>query len=216
MAFVNPNKPAGLSPLRYWRAAKYDGKVGSYAIKASNTSAFYPGDLVTLATGGSAQGLPYLALATAGSGNAVGVVVAVGLLPYGPFINPNNLAVTARPAAAQATDWFAAVSDDPDIVYEIQEGGAGTNLTPTTALTKNANILYAAPGTGVAVSGTTLNNASVTTSNGAATDLKIIRFVQRVDNQFVTTPATGGGAQKWEVMLNGNFYRLIPTGTAGI
>jgi hypothetical protein len=209
MAFVNPNKPAGLSPLRYLRGAKYDGKVGAYAIKASNTSAFYPGDLVTIATGGSAGGLPYLALATAGSANAVGVIVSVGLLPYGPYINPNNLAVTARPAAAQSVDWFAAVSDDPDIVYEIQEGGSGTNLTPTTALIKNANILYAAPGTGVAVSGTTLNNGALTTT--AANDLKIIRFVQRPDNQFVTTPATGGGAQKWEVLLNGYFYRPVTT-----
>lgn len=212
MAFVNPNKPAGLSPLRYLRGAKYDGKVESYAITAANTNPFFVGDLVTVATGGSPLGIPNITLATAGAANAIGVIVAVGLLPYGPYINVNNLALVNRPSGAQAQIYYAAVSVDPDIIYEIQEGGAGTNLTPATALTKNANILYAAPGTGVNVSGTVLNNGALTTT--AANDLKILKFVQRPDNQFVTTPATGGGSQKWEVILNGSFYR--PATTVGI
>lgn len=214
MAFVNPNKPAGLSPLRYLNSAKYDGKVNTYAITAANTNPFYVGDLVSLATGGSPLGIPNITLTAAGSNPAIGVVVAVGLLPYGPYINTNDLSKTARPTGAQTQIYYAAVSDDPNIVYEIQEGGAVTNLTPATALSKNASIVYAAPAAGVFVSGTQLDGNTVSTAT-ATLNLKILKFVQRIDNNFVTVPATGGGGQKWEVIINNHTYGR-GTGTVGI
>jgi hypothetical protein len=216
MAFVNPSKPAGLSPVRYLNGAKYDGKGNVYSIAASDTNPYFPGDLVIPTNTGDANGIPGVTLATAGN-TAVGVVVAVGTLlgtgylaPGGPYINPNNLNIVNRPSGAQSTVYYALVSDDPNIIYEIQEGGAGTNLT-TAACNNNANIVYAAPATGVNVSGTQLNNASVATT--ATLNLKILRLAQRVDNHFVTSPATGGGAQKWEVIINNHVYRA---GTLGI
>lgn len=214
MAFVNPNRPSGLSPLRYLNSAKYDGKVNTYAIAAAVTTPFYPGDLVSLATGGSPLGIPNLALTAAGSNPAIGVIVAVGLQAFGPYINPNNLALTSRPTGAQAVIYYAAVSDDPNIVYEIQEGGVATNLTPATALSKNASIVYALPAAGVVVSGTQLDNNTV--AAGTATlNLKILKFVQRIDNNFVIVPAAGGGSQKWEVIINNHTYGR-GTGTIGI
>lgn len=216
MAFVNPSKPAGLSPVRYLNGAKYDGKVNVYSIAAADTNPYFPGDLVVPTATGDANGIPGVTLATAGN-PAVGVIVAVGtlpgtgyLVPGGPYINVNNLNIVNRPTGAQTTVYYAAVSDDPNIIYEIQEGGVGTNLT-TGACNNNANILYAAPATGVNVSGTTLNNGSVATT--ATLNLKILRLAQRIDNHFVTSPATGGGAQKWDVIINNHVYR---GGTTGI
>ena len=216
MAFVNPNKPSGLSPVRYLNGAKYDGKGQMYCVLAADTNAYYPGDLVTpSASGGDSNGVPAVTLATAGN-VAVGVIVAIGTLygtgylpPGGPYINALNLNVVSRPSGAQTSNYYALVSDDPNIIYEIQEGGSGTNLT-TAAINNNANILYAAPATGVNVSGTTLNNASVTTTS--TLNLKILRLVQRIDNHFLTSPATGGAAQKWEVIINSHVYRAGTTG----
>lgn len=215
MAFVNPSKPAGLSPKRYLNGAKYDGKGQVYSIAAADTNPYFPGDLVTPTATGDANGIPGITLATAGN-VAVGVVVAVGtnptlgwLPPGGPYINPNNLNIVNRPSGAQATVYYAFISDDPNIIYEIQESGAGTNLT-TAACNNNGNILYAAPAAGVNVSGTTLNNVGVTTT--ATLNLKILRLCQRIDNHFVTNPATGGGAQKWEVLINNHVYRAGTTG----
>lgn len=210
--WVNPNKPAGLSPVRYLNGAKYDGKVNVYCILAANTNPFFQGDLVVLATGGDANGIPAITLATAGSNPAVGVVVAVGTLNSGPYANPNNLNIVNRPTGAQSVNYYAAVSDDPNIIYEIQEGGTGTNLTATTGTNKNASIVYAAPATGVNVSGTMLDNGTAATT--ATLNLKILRLSQRIDNHFVTSPATGGGYQKWEVLINNHQYR--GTGTAGV
>ena len=216
MAFVNPSKPAGLSPLRYLNSAKYDGKGQMYSIAAADTNPYFPGDLVTPTATGDSNGIPGITIATAGN-PAVGVIVAVGtllatgyLVPGGPYINANNLSLVNRPSGAQASVYYALVADDPNIIYEIQEGGAGTNLT-TAACNNNANIVYAAPATGVNVSGTQLNNATVATT--ITLNLKILRLVQRIDNHFVTSPATGGGAQKWEVIINNHVYR---GGTLGI
>jgi hypothetical protein len=210
MAFVNPNKPAGLSPIKYLSGANYDGKGQLYSILAAVTSAFYVGDLVDLAAGGDSNGIPAIALATAGSLFHVGVIVAIGAVPQGgPYINVANMGSTInRPSGAQPQNYYALVSDDPNIIYEIQEGGTGTNLAPGT-FTGNTNILYAAPAAGVFVSGTTLQNNPAPTTT-ATLDLKVLRLAQRIDNHFVTNPATGGGAQKWEVLINNHQFASRP------
>lgn len=210
MPFVNPSKPSGLSPVRYLNSANYDGKASLYAILAANTNPFFVGDLVKLvqggaATAGSASGVPAITLSAANdAGGHLGAIIAVGILPVGPagpgggYFNPNDLSKTSRPSGAQTQDYYALVSDDPNIVYEIQEGGAGTNLTQA-ACGRAARILYSAPATGVSVSGTTLDNANAALA--ANTDLLVLSLAQRVDNHFVTSPATGGGGQKWWVLI---------------
>jgi hypothetical protein len=188
-----------------------------YCVLAADTNPYYPGDLVVQAAGGGdTNGVPAVTLATAGN-PAVGVVIAIGTLqgtgylaPGGPYVNTANLNLVNRPSGAQTTNYYAIVADDPNIIFEIQEGGSGTNLTQT-AIGNNGNIVYAAPATGVNVSGTQLNNVGVTTTS--TLNLKILRLAQRVDNHFVTSPATGGGAQKWEVLINNHLYR---SGTTGI
>jgi hypothetical protein len=222
MAFVNISKPSGLSPVEYINGAKWDGKVRMYYIAPADTNAYWPGDLVTLANAGDpATGIAGITLATAGN-VAVGVVQAIGVGNNqvgasgfgggagGPYINANNLAAVSRASGAQPIAYYAAVIDDPNVIFEIQEGGAGTNLTYS-AIGNNANIVYAAPATGVVVSGTTLNNASVATT--ATLNLQILSLAQRIDNHFVTSPATGGGGQKWWVRINNHQFRA---GTAGV
>src|SRR5260221_3232996 len=177
MAFVNPSKPAGLSPVRYLNGAKYDGKVQSYSILAANTNPFYIGDIVALVSGGGAtaadaNGIPAITLATTGN-LTLGAIVAVGILPPGASMaNPNNLNITNRPTGAQPQNYYAMVSDDPNIIYEIQEGGAGTNFTGN-VVGRYSPFIYAAPATGVSVSGTQLNNA---TTQAAPSDLLIMRL----------------------------------------
>lgn len=201
---ANISKPAGLSPVRYLNGAKYDGKGQIYSILAADTNPYYVGDLVKLVGGGTsaagdAQGIPAVTLSSAGNGG-IGAIVAIGTNRFGSYANPNDLSKNFRPTGAQSVNYYALVSDDPNIIYEIQEGGAGTNLT-TAACSRNANIVYAAPATGVYVSGTQLNNATVATT--ATLDLRILRLAPRyqTDNQFFTTPSTGGAGQKWWVMI---------------
>lgn len=206
---TNPNKPAGLNPVYYLNGAKYDGKGQMYCVLAADTNPYYVGDIVTLEAGGDGKGIPAITLATAGTAAILGAIVAIGSMPVtgpigGPYINPNNLAQNYRPSGSQPTNYYALVSDDPMIVYEIQEGGTGTNLT-TAAINQNANFVYAAPATGTYVSGTQLNNATVTTTN--TLPFQILRLAQRADNAFSTSPATGGAAQKWWVRINNHWWK---------
>lgn len=229
--FNNPSKPAGLSPVASILASAmgFNGQGTLYAIAPGDTGGFWPGDLVvpgttagtTFGVGFDPNGIPIITKYVAGSTNPlVGVVQAVGIDPTGSqFINPNILGGAAanypfagpgganyRPAAAQSVYFYALVIDDPFVVYEIQEGGAGTNLT-NAPVHWNFDVVVANPATiGVtAQSGTVLNNASGNTT--ATLPLRLRSLVQRPDNGFTTVPATGGGGQKWLVTLNNHILR---------
>lgn len=207
MAFVNPNKPSGLSPVATLSGSNWTGKGRVYAIPTSDTTQnYFPGDLVSRVAGGDVNGLPLCTLTAAGA-TAVGVIQSIGTQPTGPYADPNNLSLIYAPLTKTKV-YYAFVLDDPNIIYEIQEGGAGTNLA-TGIVGLNANILLGAASTaaspGVFVSQTTLtNNAAPTTTS--TLNLKILSLAQRVDNHFVTSPATGG-AQKWWVLINNHSFR---------
>lgn len=199
---ANANRPTGLSPVKYLGGADWDGKVNIYQIAAANTDPFYPGDLVDLSgDGDTVRGIPGIALATAGN-PAVGVLLSVGVNPdSGPYINPNDLSLTYAPAT-KTQQYYAAVVDDPNVIFEIQELGTGTQLT-SAAIGLNANIVYAAPATGVKYSGTMLDNATEATTS--TLNLKLLGLQRRLDNAF-------GAYAKWLCLINNHRYRAGITG----
>jgi hypothetical protein len=216
VAFTNVSKPAGLSPISNLTGGLWNGQVNLYTILAADTNAYYPGDLVKLTGSGDPGGVPGITIAAAGN-QSIGPVVAIGLSSNtgggagGPIINPNQLQQTWRPSGAQTVNYYALVADDPTQIFEIQEGGANTNLTQAN-IGEYCSIVYAAPGTGVYVSGTQINNATVNASP-TGLQLKLLRLAQRADNHFVTSPATGGGGQKWWVRIVAHSYgNIAPTG----
>lgn len=215
MAF--PNKPAGLSPVEFLSGATWNGQGHLYAIPEADTAGYWVGDVVmpgtsaggTFGAGGDSQGIQYVTKYTEASADPVlGVIVAIGTDPTGSqYIQPNNLALNYRPAAAQSQVFYALVVDDPNVIYEVQEGGTGTNLT-SAVIGYYCDLLVAAPATVgvVAVSGTQLDNTS-TSDSTTTLPVKLLGLVQRSDNGFTTSPSTGGGGQKWRVILNNHFYR---------
>ncbi len=218
MAFVNPNKPAGLSLKGGLLGYNWTGKGHLYCIPSTDsTYNYFQGDLVSLtAGGGDTNGIPYISLTAAGAA-AVGVIQAVGASPAlalaavaGPYIDPNNLSLVYAPIT-KTKNYYALVIDDPFAVFEIQEGSstATTNLTAA-AVSLNANIALAAASTNATVtsvySQTYLDNHTAPTTTSTF-NLKILRLTQRIDNHFVTSPPTGGGYQKWDVMINNHQFR---------
>jgi len=185
---ANQNAPAGLAPAMYRNGNVWNGMVRLYAIAAADTNAIYPGDPVKVTGVGDANGLQIVTLATAGA-TCRGVVVALATaLPYGyqggPLINFNDLTKTFRPSGANAQVYYAAVVDDPDVLFEIQEAFTASPIQAAN-MAKNANFVYAAPATGVAFSGVTLDPTTVAVT--ATLNLKIIQAVQRPDNTPYTT-----------------------------
>lgn len=199
---ANVNRPTGLSPVKHLSGADWDGKANMYYIAAADTNPFYPGDLVDLNnTADATRGIQGITLATAGN-PAVGVLLSVGVIPEGgPYINPSDLTATARPTGAQAVPYYALVVDDPYVIFEAQEDG-DAGVIAAASSSKNANIIYAAPATGVRFSGTMIDSSSVATT--VTLNLKLLGLVRRYDLGALNTY---GLYAKWLCLINNHRYR---------
>jgi hypothetical protein len=187
---ANPNKPAGLVPVQYLNGAPWNGQGRTYYIPSSDANAYAIGDPVVSVAGGDSNGVAQVTLATAGAGNPLrGCVVGVGIYEYGMY-NPNNLNTTVVPASKNGQAYYVMVADDPQILFQIQEGNTTTYLTAAN-INQNAN-LFAGTNNGYA-SGWTLNNSGV--ANTANFQLKIMMLQRTSDNTF-------GQYAKWLVRIN--------------
>lgn len=197
---ANVNKPMGLTPVKYLNGADWDGRGNVYSVATANATILSPGDPVALTGTADVTGkYPAIARTTPGSGS-VGVLLAIGLNPNGPFVNPNDLTVMQKPASAVPV-YYALVCDSPDVIYEVQE--SGTNLA-IADVGLNVNVVFANPATGVVVSAVMLNNS--TKAATATLDCKLLRVAPRVDNAL-------GNFCKWWVTLNNH---MLAPNTAGI
>ena len=227
---ANSNRPYGLSPVKYIGGADWDGKGNIYYIDSTDTNAYYPGDLMAPHAGlDASSGLQCVIGATAHGGSypvAVGVLIAVGATTPasttasqrgGPFIDPTNLTLTNAPAT-KLTNYFALVVDDPNVVFSIRESASGTHLTKT-ATSNNADIVVAAPATGVKVSGSYLDNGATTSpgtgSGTAAYNFRMMGLTQIIDPGSGLYNAYGLSAQ-WNVLINNHAYRALGVVNYGV
>jgi hypothetical protein len=196
---ANQNQPAGFMPVRYRSGAPWNGAVNFYTYLAAETAQVWIGDPVTTVGSANADafGTPAVKLASAGAA-VRGVVVGIGTFAQGgPYINPNNLTLFTRPVNAQSGNYYFAVVDDPDVIFEIQEAGAGSTLLAASC-NRNANFNLGTRTATLPLSPTFLDNNTVNTTS--TLNCKILGAVQRADN----TPFTQ--YQKWLVSINNHEF----------
>lgn len=177
---ANANRPSGFSPVQYLNGSPWNGQARIYSIAAAYATALYIGDPVKSSGTADANGVPGIILG-ATTGALRGVIVGLGSAE-GLIANPKNLDITYRPAAAQATDWYAMVVDNPDVLFEVQENANGTALAATEIGLNTISV----SGTGSGfVSGWMLASATDATSAATATlQLKLMGLVSRQQNAF--------------------------------
>ncbi len=200
---ANSNRPSGFVPRMYLNGAPWNGQARTYSIAASYGTALYIGDPCISSGTSDANGVPGIAVG-AGSGALRGVIVGLGKTPGGLF-NPSNLDITYRPASDPSV-WYAAVVDDPNVLFEIQEESNGTALAATEVGLNQISLV----GTGNGfVSGWLLRSATGATPNTTATlQLRLMGLVQTPGNAF-------GAYAKWLVQIN--VHELAHgTGAAGV
>jgi len=188
----------------------YLGKGRMYCILAADTNAYAIGDPVTLTGTSDANGVAVVTLATAGTNNPLlGPVVGYAGRVYGGVqAIPGALETTVVASGAKATNLYILVEDDPNVLYEIEEGGTGTSMTSllasvagTCPVGLNYNL---ASGTNTGyVSGWVLDNNTPGTGN--TLQLQVLGLVQRAD---VTT----GAYAKWKVRINRHQWNGGSTG----
>lgn len=191
----------GLSPVRRLTGEPWNGAVNIYCVLAADTNAYWIGDCVTTIGNANADGYGVPAVTLAAAGGAIrGVIVGIGTAPIGgsgPYINPSSLQSLNRPSGAQSVNYYLAVVDDPDVLFEVMEGGAGSVLTAT-SVNRNVNINTGTRSGTLNVSPTFLDNNTVNTTSTLS--LKIYCAVNRLDN----TPYAAN--QRWVVKINNHEF----------
>lgn len=204
---ANVSKVAGLKPVGYLNGSPWNGQARKYYVPVGNATAIYVGDPVTLTGDGDANGIPGVVTGAAGAA-IIGVVVGVVVADAGVSLQGTTIDLTRR-SLPVSTAGYVLVADDPNIIFEIEEGvsgGAGTALT-SASIGLNANlVLKAAPTATYQDSGWVVDNS--TEAATATLNVKLLGLAQREDNAF-------GAAAKWLVKINNHVYGAS-TGTAGI
>lgn len=184
---ANPDRPSGLSPVRYLSGAPYNGAVNYYATATGDGTAIFLGDPVKLSgTSQTINGQVLPDVDQAATGDVI-VGVVVGVLPVTAESTIYRVGSTTR---------ILMVADDPNLVFEIQEVSGGTPLTAND-IGLNADFVVGSGSTVTGMSGVELNNVGEADTN--TLDLKITGFVNRVDNAI-------GENAKWLVRINRHQY----------
>lgn len=196
---ANANRPSGLSPVRYLNASPYNGAVNFYWIPSTDGTVIAVGDPVASGGTASAVGIPTVTLATAGS-PIRGVVMAIGAATgESVYVDPDALGLRVIPAT-KTKNYVVAVADDPNIIFEVQEIGTGTQLTAT-EVGLNAN-LVAGTNNGY-VSGWLIDNTTEAVT--ATLNVRLLRLSQKPNNAF-------GAYAKWDVLINAHELRVGSVG----
>lgn len=181
---ANASVAFGLRPVRTVSGAPYTGAFREYSVPASDGTALYIGDLVTMVgTSSTVNGVAMQDVTRSATGGVFqGVIVGV---------KPDTQA--SLPYRAASTLRVVRVCDDPNMLFEIKDGASGTALTAAD-VGLNADIVVVAGSTVTGYSGTTLNNATEATTN--TLDVKLVEILNRSDNEI------GSASASWLVRLN--------------
>jgi hypothetical protein len=196
-----------MRPIRHRNGAPYNGAVNPYYVNAGYGTALFIGDPVDIVAGGSnaaaidvpgAGHFPIGTLpeieASAAAAIMIGVIVSFAAVP-------TDLETVHSKAS---TEGVAMVCDDPDVIFEIQSDGT----MAATEMGLNASIIVAAGDATTGLSGVELDSTTEATTAGL--ELKILRAVNREDNDITT--ANG----RMEVLINLHRLSQGTVGRAGV
>lgn len=178
---TNTSIKRGFIPVRYRSGQPYTGAANRYYKDTTANTVISIGDPVIRGTSSSdPEGGPEIVRATTG-GAITGVVVSVGY-------DKTNLSKRYLSATDVGYVW---VADDPDLIFEVQEGGASTALAVVN-IGKHINSVTALDGD------TTLGISKYEIDNGAKSTgdtWRIESLVRRANNEV-------GQYAKWYVSAN--------------
>lgn len=189
---ANANAPFGLKPIRSAFSGPHNDGAQPYAAAAGDAVVIRYGDPVTLTGEATADGVPIVALSTAGGTTNAVTGVAVGFRPYGA-----TEWLGYRPAS---TAYEVLVEDNPNAEFLIMEDSVG-GAVAVASVGLNAQLVFG--------TATGNNSAAMLDSSTAAVtathQLRILGLAQIVNN-------AQGNYAIWRVRLN--MHTHIPA-TAG-
>ena len=173
----------GFRPVKSITGAPYNGSANVYFVPASDATVIMVGDAVKLlGDARAASGVPTVTRVSAATDIPLGVVVGVLFTGVGDVGNVPPVTDLNTPMYRRAsTDRYLLVSDDPNLVYEVQYAGTGVAAATITAnVGLNGQFTTTAGSTTSGSSGMQLDSAGLATT--ATLPLKIVGFPNRPDN----------------------------------
>lgn len=240
------NLPFGMSAISNLDGSTWNGQTRPYLIASGYARNIFKGDLVILTNTGYIQSLWDYAAPTGptggagngagggtfGIGSSIGVFMGcsytspTGVNPIDPA-SPGKLYWPGGTVPLNAVPAIAAICDDPNVIYQIQTGGAGAPGALGAALTavgRTASVVFQTGGGNVsgntqngqsymALDLNTLNSGGTTQGApfGANLNLKIIAIDADLRNQFV--PGIGLNAVPYntvDVLIQNHSYLSRP------
>ncbi|MCP4613026.1 MAG: hypothetical protein GY845_30400 [Planctomycetes bacterium] len=175
---ANADKPMGAVPVGHLNGSPWNGKFRMYYVPSTDSTAIFIGDFVKSAGSADATG-KYPTVAQAAAGDAIrGVVIGFASQPQVAF-DVTDLGRAYRPAS---TAMYAAVVDDPDVIFEVQED-SDAGAIAATAIGNNADVVVGSGDTTTGLSAMELDSSDVATSTA---QLRILGVVDREDNELGT------------------------------
>jgi len=190
---ANVNSPRGIQPYSYRSGAPWGGAVRVYYVPVGNGTALFLGDPVISVTNSSdGNGIQTVGIASAGGGAQIlGAFMGIA---NNAGISTITLQQTQTPYLAASQAAYVYVTDDPTLLYWVQENGAMVSG----ASGRNADLVAGTGSTTTSQSGWQL--ASSTLQTTSTLQMRIIQGLQEVDN---TIPGTNA---KWLVSINDGIH----------
>jgi len=183
---ANLDTPFGFKPVKHLSGSPWNGKANVYYIPSTDNTAVFKGDAVKSAGSADATG-KYPTVAQAAATNSIrGVVVGFGDNPN-VMIQADYPLRQYRPAA---TAMYCLVVDDPHVIFEVQEDSVGNSITAD-MVGLSTDITVGSGSTTTGKSAMELDSSDTATAAGQC---KILRLVDREDNELGTNA-------KWEVLI---------------
>lgn len=186
---ANAAAPFGLKPVRYLNGGPYNGASLKCYVSSSYATAIFVGDIVDLDTTLTNKDTTakHQTVILAGTGTYADDVVSFGVV-ISCEPNPNDLSKCYIPAS---TGGYVYVCVDPDVVYQVQDDGAGT---PSKVFVgQNTNFTYAAGNTSTGIGKTVLDTS---TPAANASFMGFILGLSDIPNNELDDYAI------WDVILN--------------
>lgn len=206
---ANINRPKGLSPIQNSDGTVWSEGASLYAVANDGSNTYAVGDIVQLASGSDADGVP-LVTKWAGTVGAttlpVGVIVGIRVADPGTSLVGNSLSLEKTYLPLNAGAHYLYVVTDPATVYEIQGDStawAAANMNQNVAVTVTAN--QTTLGNGAPYSST----VATTPGSSNALPLQVVGLVQRADNGF-------GAYAALQVRFNVHAFNGAVTGRTGV
>ena len=185
---ANTDGAFGFRPVRYLNGSPWNGAFNWYYIPATDGTATFIGDAVKSAGSGDTLGI-YPTVAQAAATNAIrGVVIGFADQPYMAF-DRTNLSRKYRPAS---TAMYAAVIDDPNVIFEIQEDSDGGALAAT-EINNNMDIVVGTGNTTTGISAMELDSSDAKT---ATAQIRVLGLAPWEEGNEI------GEYAKWLVLIN--------------